>query len=170
MTMTTQSKTPLPFARLLKQARSARAWSQARLAELLSSDPMTISRWERGLTLPTPYLREKLCLLFEKTPQEFGLLTEEEAPLPFARAPVLLDPHLPANRLLVGREQVLGEIKERLFSSQVVALCALGGLPGIGKTALAVHLANAPDIRRQFEGVLWAGLGPSPEVTRHLSR
>jgi tetratricopeptide (TPR) repeat protein/transcriptional regulator with XRE-family HTH domain len=168
--MTTQSKTPLPFARLLKQARRERAWSQARLAELLSSDPMTISRWERGLTLPTPYLREKLCALFEKTPQEFGLLSEEEPPLSSARAPMLLDPLLPSNRLLVGREQLLGEIKGRLLSSQVVTLCALNGLPGIGKTALAVHLAHEPDIRRQFEGVLWAGLGPSPEVTRHLSR
>jgi tetratricopeptide (TPR) repeat protein/transcriptional regulator with XRE-family HTH domain len=164
-----KSASPL-FARLLRQARREHSWSQARLAEHLSTDPMTISRWERGLTLPTPYLREKLCQLFAKTPQEFGLLDAEEPPLSASLPSFLIDPLLPTRGLLVGREQLVGEIKQRLLSSLVVTLCALGGLPGIGKTALAVHLAHEQDIQQQFEGILWAGLGPSPEVSRHLSR
>lgn len=58
----------------LKQARELRGWSQAKVAELIGTDATTVSRWERGIFSPTPYFREKLCVLFEKNAEELGLL------------------------------------------------------------------------------------------------
>ncbi|MBV9712305.1 MAG: helix-turn-helix transcriptional regulator [Ktedonobacteraceae bacterium] len=60
--------------RRLKQVRELRGWSQAKVAELIGTDATTVSRWERGLFLPTPYFREKLCELFNKNAEELGLL------------------------------------------------------------------------------------------------
>jgi DNA-binding XRE family transcriptional regulator len=60
--------------RRLKQARELRGWSQAKVAELIGTDATTVSRWERGLFLPTPYFREKLCGIFSKNAEELGLL------------------------------------------------------------------------------------------------
>lgn len=60
--------------RRLKQARELRGWSQARVAEIIGTDATTVSRWERGLFLPTPHFREKLCECFGKNAEELGLL------------------------------------------------------------------------------------------------
>src|SRR5262249_47795756 len=47
---------------------------------------------------------------------------------------------------------------------------ALYGLPGVGKTTLAHALALDDAIRERFpDGVLWAGLGRSPTITRVLA-
>ncbi|HEY7415178.1 MAG TPA: helix-turn-helix domain-containing protein [Ktedonobacteraceae bacterium] len=59
---------------ILKWEREQRGWSQARLAELISTDAATVSRWERGYATPSPYFREHLCRLFEKSAQDLGLL------------------------------------------------------------------------------------------------
>jgi transcriptional regulator with XRE-family HTH domain len=60
--------------RRLKQARELRGWSQARLAEMIGTDATTVSRWERGLFVPTPHFREKLCQCFGQNAEELGLL------------------------------------------------------------------------------------------------
>ncbi len=52
-----------------------------------------------------------------------------------------------------------------------MALTALNGLPGVGKTALSVALAHDTQIREHFkDGILWAGLGPNPNMPGLLSR
>ena len=52
-----------------------------------------------------------------------------------------------------------------------MALTALNGLPGVGKTALSITLAHDPALRAHFkDGILWAGLGPEPNMQSHLSR
>src|SRR6266496_4609984 len=61
---------------LLRREREIHGWSQARVASELGIDPATVSRWERGLSFPYPYFREKLCLLFEKNAEELGLVQE----------------------------------------------------------------------------------------------
>src|SRR5207248_10797366 len=62
------------FAAVLRYERSIRGWSQADVAEKVGRDSRTVRRWERGKTVPTPYLRQKLCQLLGKTPTELGLL------------------------------------------------------------------------------------------------
>ncbi len=61
----------------LRHEREKRGWSQARVAEQIGSDAVTVSRWERGHAMPSPYFREKLCHLFQKNAQDLGFLPEE---------------------------------------------------------------------------------------------
>jgi tetratricopeptide (TPR) repeat protein len=68
---------------------------------------------------------------------------------------------------LVGRAELLHDLKQRLFVGGSLAL--LNGLPGVGKTALALELAHDHDVLGHFhDGVLWAGLGRQPDVLAHL--
>ena len=65
-------------------------------------------------------------------------------------------PLLPAMPL-VGRDEEMSRLRERLHTGGNVALTALNGLPGVGKTALAIALAHDQALRAQFcDGVLWA--------------
>ena len=66
---------------------------------------------------------------------------------------------------IVGRDRVLRALKQRLFSGEALALSALRGLPGVGKTAVAIELAHDPEVVGHFyDGVLWAGLGREPDI------
>jgi tetratricopeptide (TPR) repeat protein len=68
-------------------------------------------------------------------------------------------PPKPPHRL-VGREDLLIELTSRLIGSDRLALY---GLPGVGKTALAIEVGYA--MKEHFEdGVLWASLGPTPDI------
>jgi len=60
----------------LRRARDLRGWTQANLAEALGTDFETVSRWERGITVPSSYYREKLCSVLGKTAEELGLHSE----------------------------------------------------------------------------------------------
>ncbi|MBV9615561.1 MAG: helix-turn-helix domain-containing protein [Ktedonobacteraceae bacterium] len=60
----------------LRQERELRGWSRAYIAEQVGVDTTTVGRWERGEQLPHPHYRQKLCVLFEKSAQELGLLSE----------------------------------------------------------------------------------------------
>ncbi|GCE50835.1 putative membrane protein [Thermosporothrix hazakensis] len=63
---------------LLRREREKRGWSQARVAEQIGTEAVNVSRWERGYATPSPYFREKLCLLFGKDARELGFLENEE--------------------------------------------------------------------------------------------
>lgn len=79
-----------------------------------------------------------------------------------------LAPQLPKYNL-VGRENLLCELKQKLLTGGSLALSALNGLPGVGKTAIAIALSHDPDILSHFrDGVLWAGVGREADVLSHL--
>lgn len=54
-----------PFAKLLgarlAELRRSRSWTQAQLAERLNVEPETISRFERGATVPSLHTLERLA-------------------------------------------------------------------------------------------------------------
>lgn len=76
-----------------------------------------------------------------------------------------LAPTLPTHDL-IGREPLEREVSELLLRRYV----ALLGIPGVGKTALALALAHDKEIHSRFpDGVLWAGLGQNANVMSHLS-
>lgn len=76
-------------------------------------------------------------------------------------------PSLPNHFL--GRDALVDDLVARLIAGHSPALSA-EGLPGVGKTTLAVVLAHHPDILAHFsDGVLWAGLGPTPDVPSQLA-
>lgn len=79
--------------------------------------------------------------------------------------PVITSPLPISAARLVGRAPLLQTLKERLIAEETLAISALGGLPGVGKTALAAALANDPEIRAHFaDGILWAALGKAPDL------
>lgn len=168
--MQTPRSDPQPRVNLTK-ARTGRKWSQQEVAELIGTTHLNVSRWERGITRPGPYFRSKLCALFGKSLQELDL-AEPAAPFPTIAEPVYdtAIPLRPATRL-VGRDNELVQLKQRLFNGGSVALTALNGLPGVGKTALSIELAHDLDIRAHFhDGILWAALGPEPNIPGLLTR
>jgi tetratricopeptide (TPR) repeat protein/transcriptional regulator with XRE-family HTH domain len=162
---------------------------------------MMVTRWERGTTFPSAYYIERLCQLFEQRASDLGLLPEShhgEPPSPAAVdldaerelkhtstasidlafppvAAFLLDPAIPQvarnEGRLVGRADLLLQVKQVLAGASGGTAIALHGLPGMGKTALAMALAADPAVRDRFrDGILWAGLGQKPDVLGHLAR
>ncbi len=173
----------------LKWARQSRGWSQEDLARVVDTDAFTIGRWERGVTAPSPHFRQKLSAVFGLSPLELGLLSAEGEPLasqsvgtaetvappPTPTLAPVFDPAIPLPpagvHSLVGRDDLLRQLKQRLLSGRPMALSALNGLPGVGKTALATALAHDEEVRAYFaDGVLWAGLGYGPDVLGLLNR
>ncbi len=175
----------MPKNQRLKAERELRGWSQKYVADQIGADHYYLSRWERGTASPSPYYRQKLCTLFGKNAKELGLLQEESsedlekqsegAALSAQAQRAIHDPALPllsvATTELIGRDDVLSHLKERLCTGKNVGLTALKGLPGVGKTTLAVALAHDGEVQAHFhDGILWAGLGPHPNVLGQLSR
>jgi tetratricopeptide (TPR) repeat protein len=67
-----------------------------------------------------------------------------------------------------GRDELLADLIPRLVSGQTMALSA-EGLPGVGKTTMAVVLAYHKEVLSHFkDGVLWASLGPTGDPLRLL--
>ena len=89
---------------------------------------------------------------------------ENETETATARRSPFLAPPRPAHAL-VGRDDLLGNLKGRVLAGKDATLTALNGLPGVGKTTLAIELAHDPEVMDRFhDGVLWIGLGRQPDV------
>src|SRR5437588_3105183 len=119
---------PQMKSNLLKAERIRRGWTQITVAEAVGVDAKTVGRWERGETAPYPYFREQLCFLFEKTPEQLGLLSEDESNLleevtffgirsttPALAVPAsfLADPSIPQSATsLLGRDGLVMQVKQ----------------------------------------------------------
>ncbi len=70
----------------LRQERERHCWSQLEVADRIGTTSLNVSRWERGITFPTPHFRQQLCALFGKSASELGLLqdetTDSQEPIP----------------------------------------------------------------------------------------
>lgn len=73
-------------------------------------------------------------------------------------------PPLPTHRI-VGRSEVTAQLRSRLLAGDSSAIASLGGKGGVGKTTLATLLAYDTELLKHFTGgVLWANLGPNPNL------
>ncbi len=157
------------LASRLKQERERHGWSQSDLAEQLGTSQVNVSRWEKGLTVPGPYFRQRLVGAFGKSLEELGLFIEAEnasseelgtkrVPA-VALAPVLTLNTVPyrRNAFFTGREDILTTLSTTLKNKQAAALTqaqAISGLGGIGKTQIAVEYAyRSADY---YQAMLWA--------------
>ena len=149
--------------------REKRGWSQLEVADYLGTTPVNVSRWERGLTAPSPYFRRKLCELFGKPAKELGLVGSPDeqvlagvfpqqaaaTPLAPGTAPLWSVPYR-RNPFFTGREDVLLRLQEMLSASGTAALTqtlAISGLGGIGKTQIALEYAYRH--RSDYRAVFW---------------
>jgi transcriptional regulator with XRE-family HTH domain len=158
--------------------------SQLALADLLGVTKQTVSRWERGVMVPRQYFIIKLCKIFGCEKQDLGFRNTKDvpdlgpqgltSPDSVHSIPSLYDSAIPLPPAvpLVGREQGLARIREELcHTSKRVTVTALHGPPGVGKTSLAIALVHEEPIRASFgDGILWAGLGPTPNMSGLLDR
>ncbi len=171
----------------LRQQREVRGWSRLYVAQKIETNSFTIGRWERGVSHPNPHFRAELRKLFQLGDEELGLQTTKRtkterppassigldiaANQPF---PSVYDPAIPSlptqTQGLVGRDKLLKRLKTSLLAHQQLALSALRGLPGVGKTALANQLVHDPSILAHFQhGIFWAAMGPQPDIMALLS-
>ncbi|SRR6266566_1210853 len=64
-----------------------------------------------------------------------------------------------------GRDDLFKKLKDQLCGSKITRSIALYGKPGVGKTAIAMAIANDPRVQQYFHGgILWAGLGTNPDI------
>lgn len=169
---------PIPNLRL-RAEREQRKWSRSYMAEKLNlGDPKTIGRWERGIALPSPHFRRKLCELFAMSAEELGLVSSGVAPYEISLSrPVLpispfqamqkaaiaregKDWYVPYRRnpFFTGRQDVLTSLRtvfssERLTTLSYSYIQALSGLGGIGKTHIAIEYAYR--YRDQYAAIFW---------------
>ncbi len=159
----------------LTDLRTKRHFSRSQLAELIGVTTLTLGRWERGEAVPRKYHRDKLCEALECNEED--LTSSPQTPVivaPSSDGAPLYDTIIPLTHIkLIGRETELACIKAQLLghTDGSVMLSALGGMPGVGKTSLAIAIAYDADIRATFrDGILWAALGPTPDIPELLSR
>ncbi|TMC21421.1 MAG: tetratricopeptide repeat protein [Chloroflexi bacterium] len=110
-------------------------------------------------------------LLLPHTASALPVSSSDTCPLPGGNAAVY-DPFLPPPFAdkdgLLGRDLLLQQLEERILDTQRIAM---HGLPGVGKTALAIALTHSAKIRARFcDGILWAGLGLHAHLLAELRR
>lgn len=134
---------------LLAFEREQRQWTQEEVAERIElPDAKTLGRWERGITSPSSFYRQKLVTLFGKSARELGFVPGHEIPfwsVPYAR-----------NGFFSGREATLAAIQRILLhtrETEAALPLALTGLGGVGKTQSALEYAYRQ--RRDYHTVAW---------------
>ena len=161
--------------RRLREERERRCWSQLEVADQIGTTSLNVSRWERGITFPTPHFRQELCTLFGKSAGELGLLQDQATDheraselgvptsqqetsggQPESEAQQPWNVPFPRNPFFTGRGRLLKRLHEQLHNVQRAALNqpqALTGLGGIGKTQTAIEYAYG--YREFYSAVLW---------------
>src|SRR2546421_1295279 len=141
---------------LLKAEREQHHWTHKNVADMINlPNPHTVSRWERGYSFPLPHYRRELCRIFAKSAEELGLVKRKNGagsqPSSLAASSYIepLWKMPPFFTSLIGREQDVSAACTLLTRSDV-RLVTLLGTGGIGKTRLAVQVAN--EMRDHFTG------------------
>lgn len=182
-----RERTVRPNGMAIKRLRLERGWTQADLADESQIAKRTIENAEAG----RPVEIRTLSILAATFGNEVSLTdlfdsqaadASSSADVPATRAsdvsiPALHignAPSLPS--LLIGRERDLANLTDRLAAGVSAAerpmtqvLTAVRGWPGVGKTTVARAMAHWPQVATAFpDGVLWAALGPSPQILSEL--
>ncbi len=94
----------------LRQERERHCWSQLEVADRIGTTSLNVSRWERGITFPTPHFRQQLCALFGKSASELGLLQDE---ITDSQEPILPHSLPPGHHAVSHPPQAPRKVEER---------------------------------------------------------
>ena len=109
-----------------------------------------MSRWERGITVPGAYFREKLCSVLDRTPEDLGLIptTMESAESPSTLSPASRDASQLTRQLITSElpGTDVGELERRMVT---ILFCDL-----VGFTPLSERLdpEDVRDIQTMYFG------------------
>ncbi len=128
----------------LVQRRKALGLTQEALAELMAVGRSTVVRWERGESEPLPWIRPKLAWALKVSVDllESLLATDDQ------RGETAAPRQLPAAVAdFTGRAAELKWLTQVLEAARAsrpgtVMVSVIGGMAGVGKTALALHWAH----------------------------
>jgi transcriptional regulator with XRE-family HTH domain len=132
--------------------RKALGLTQEALAGHLDVDRSTVARWEHGQTSPLPWIRPRLARalrvsadrLQELLARDDPRTAQEQRPDKASREPRELPPAVLG---FTGRSAELRALARLAVrpggqAAGAVVISAIGGMAGVGKTALAVHWAH----------------------------
>jgi predicted ATPase/DNA-binding XRE family transcriptional regulator len=161
-----EQRTQLSFGKRLRQHRRAAGLTQEELAERASLSPRGLRYLERGVRAPFPDTVRRLVAALGLHPEDEIELSNSARQERQRSGRRYGFPPLPApNGDLVGRQHELASALELLRESRV-RLLTITGPGGVGKTRLALEIADA--LERQFaDGVVWvplAGLTAAEQV------
>src|SRR5215470_3231736 len=117
----------------LQRERKRRSWSQEDVAEKVGSHSKTVSRWERGLSIPSLYYQQKLAEIFEKSIEELGFPIEpaEQSKDNDQQNNLLQEDwqEAPSNEPFYGREKELVLLEQWIVNDQVgmILIAGIGG-------------------------------------------
>ena len=147
------AETNREVGRRLRRERLRLNWSQEELAQAIETTAVSISRWERGITLPQPYYREQLCKVFQIEALPLFEAGEEEQLRQKPARPEIWNLPYSRNLYFTGRERLLQGLRAAITSSPTTPMVALSGLGGIGKTQLALEYAYR--YCHDYQAILW---------------
>jgi len=138
----------------LRRARSLKGWSQAELAEQVGTSFEMVSRWERGVFVPGPYYRERLCAVLGQTVEELGLMLGRSDAFTPSTSPLVLlaSSHEDAEKAILSHLKIaLQERGFTLWSSRQLGRQgtenARKALREVVRTAQAILLILSPEAR-----------------------
>ena len=166
-----------------QELRKRKGWSQQTLANRTGIEVSIIKAYEnpkikRGCQEKTfvrlvKEIRWKELKRVVREGENLGEQWEEKRKRsqPSKRAqekPKIFPDALPAEPELEGRDDQLEGVKEQLFTDDKTNRFSLHGIPGVGKTALALKLVYDEEVKEHFDGILYAGLGRDGDVLAQL--
>ena len=158
----------------LRHARSLKGWSQAKLAEEVGTSFEMVSRWERGVTIPTLYFRAQLCESLGMTAEELGLVHDASELLALPTTPFvfLACSYADTEKAMVTRlKAVLQKHGITLWSSRHIGRQgleqprkALGEAIRAGPSDATDCLARSPLLSPRARGVRDRQNVPAPDL------
>lgn len=151
-----------PNSKTIKAIREKANISQAEFAEKINVSRVMVSLYERGKSGIGRDTANRIAAEFDVPFEDVVVDGSQEQTFG-------LPDTLPPEPDLIGRDDQLEAVKKRLFAEDKRNRFALRGIPGVGKTAMALKLVYDDEVQRHFtDGILWAGLGQSGNVLAQL--